>query len=279
MKSKIRIFKILSIFLLTLILQVTKSFAQNPPHLDSLIFLPFNEPIMKIDEDGLKTIDDSPGNGNFTDYGFESNPALPEYKSKEDIWRNAPVVVEGRTMPGTFLRFEQDVYPALFVSQKEVYEVYSYALTYVYRGDLKGDTIFILLPRYNYNKLIRPYSGHSCKAYVYARNIYSMAFLKPIIVNGYTYYTPCNTDYEGFEWENSVAKFSDNSCDGIFNTKQDLIRIFSEKGFPLQVKRSITDERKEIEVKKENKKPAKKSDAIPVTGQKIEDYLRDKGWL
>ena len=176
------------------------------------------------------------------------------------------------------LQEERNKYPALFLSDKEVYEVYPYALSYVYRGDVIGDTIYILLPRYNFNKVQAPDpNGHDCKAFIYAPNLYSIAFLKPIKIEGFTYYTPCNTNYEGFEWVNELAKFRDTRCNGFKYSKQNIIQVFSESGYPLNVKRSIAKENKKNESKNVKNKPAKKSGAIPVTGQKIEDYMRGRG--
>ena len=277
MKPKFNFFLILSTALLFNAIFPWCSFAQKPPHLDSLIFLPENRPIEYQREDGLTVINDN-NPGHWPDYGFESNPALPSHKTKEDIWHNAPIIVEGRTQSGT-IKQDVDVYPSIVVSNKEVYDVLPYALSYVYRGDVKGDTIYILLPRYNYNKVQPPYPGHSCKAFVFVPKGYSIAFLKPVTIKGFTYFTPCNTDYEGFEWVNSVSKFSENGCDSEFYTKQDIAKILSQKGIQLDITRSISKEKEKFEKKKEDKNLTKKSDAIPVTGQKIEEYIRDKGWL
>lgn len=272
------IFKILLCFWVVFTLSVFIPIfllAQKPPHLDSLIFLPDNE-LMPIDPN--PTPEFSP-EYRYPDFGFEINPTSSEYRSKEDIWRNAPIIVEGRTMKG-MLQEERNKYPALFLSNKEVYEVYPYALSYVYRGDVIGDTIYILLPRYNYNKVQAPDpNGHDCKAFVYAPNLYSIAFLKPIEIDGYTYYSPCNTNYEGFEWVNELAKFIEDRCFVQAYSKNDILQTFSEKGDPLQVKRSIAEERKQKEAERKKHISPKKSDAIPVTGQKIEEYIRDKGWL
>ena len=246
--------------------------AQKPPHLDSLIFLPDNEPF-PIEPN--PTPEFSP-EYRYPDFGFEINPSSSEYRSREAVWRNAPIIVEGRTMKG-MLQEERNKYPALFLSDKEVYEVYPYALSYVYRGDVIGDTIYILLPRYNFNKVQAPDpNGHDCKAFVYAPNLYSIAFLKPIKINGFTYYTPCNTNYEGFEWVNELAKFIEDRCIVKGYSKSDILQTFSEKGDHLQVKRSIAEEKKQKEVEREKHISPKKSDAIPVTGQKIEEYMGDR---
>jgi hypothetical protein len=274
MKSNIIYFNLSRIFVILFTLLAVSTFGQKPPHLDSLIFLPPNEPIPYEAPDGGIIIDDS--KGHYSNYGFESNPALPEHQTKEDIWRNAPIIVEGRAQRG-LIREPYDEYPALIVSPKEIYEVYPYALSYVYRGDVKGDTIYILLPRYNYNKVLSPdQNGHGCTREIFGPYYYSIAFLKPIQFNGYTYYTPCNTEYEGFSWNNHSSKFDDSKCINIEYSKENIKSIFSKKGIKFEVNRQIVN-KKAIKVEKRTK--PKKSDAIPVTGQKIEEYLRDRGWL
>ncbi|MCO6462264.1 MAG: hypothetical protein J5I59_12745 [Saprospiraceae bacterium] len=202
------------------------SFAQKPPHLDSLIFLPENEPIPYDPGDGILIYG---SDGPYPDYGFESNPALSAFKTKEDIWRNAPIIVEGRTQSG-IIRNDIDEYPSLIVSNKEIYDVLPYALSYVYRGDVKGDTIYVLMPRYNYNKVQPPYSKHECRVGIFGPKYYSIAFIKPIVINGFTYYTPCNTDYQGFEWINGASKFYDNRCQTNYYTKKEIFEIFIQKG-------------------------------------------------
>ena len=272
MKSNIIYFTLSRVFILFFTLLTVSAFGQRPPHLDSLIFLPPNEPIPYEAPDGGIIIDDS--KGHYSNYGFESNPALPEHQTKEDIWRSAPVIVEGRAQKG-MIRDPYDEYPALIVSPNEIYEVHPYVLSYVYRGDVKGDTIYVLLPRYNYNIVRRPSPIHNCKAFVYAPNMYSMAFLKPLEIGGFKYYTPCNTEYQGFEWVNSVSKFSDSGCSQEFISRNQIRENFYQKGYSFEnLRKKVAPKSKEVENEK-NIKP-KKSDAIPVTGQKIESYLRDR---
>lgn len=232
-------------FLIALIDVMLWSFLSVKLHAQKPFYFPSNIPIPDTLADGAII------SGNkYANNGFRSLIPEPEFQTKELVWKNAPIILDGHTID--FTRNRDLYYPGLNISDTIQYYIVPFLVYNMYKGNVEQDTIRILQRKLNYN-INYPPTIHNCDVFVVGSlNARGILFLRPIAINEKQYYISCNHYYEGWEYVVDLNYYIDNYCSNKHYTKSEIMDLL--KSYDVSVEQRPTETGKKFYEEKSSTK-------------------------